>query len=75
MKVVVLRVLLVIVGFMFSLGAGQAQDLSALAHLDPKASHVVKQGGGVDVVLAISQPVPWRVRVLDEPPRLSHGFS
>ena len=51
-----------------------AQDLSALAHLDPVASHVSEQGGGVDVVLALSQPVPWRVRVLADPPRLVMDF-
>jgi N-acetylmuramoyl-L-alanine amidase len=52
----------------------QAQDLSALARLDPKASHVVEQAGGVDVVLGLSQPVPWRVRVLDQPPRVVMDF-
>lgn len=56
-----------------ALGAS-AQDLTALAHLDPKASHVSDQGGGVDISLAISQPVPWRVRVLDQPPRLVLDF-
>ena len=55
------------------LGA-QAQDLTALARLDPAASHVLDQGGGVDIVLSISQPVPWRVRVLDQPPRLVMDF-
>ena len=52
----------------------QAQDLTALARLDPAASHVLDQGGGVDIVLSISQPVPWRVRVLDQPPRLVMDF-
>lgn len=47
-----------------------AQDLSALARFAPAASFVRDAGGGVDVRLAISQPVPWRVRVLDNPPRL-----
>ena len=56
------------------LGGAWAQDLTALAHLDPAASHLRDQGGGVDVVLAISQPVPWRVRVLDAPPRLVVDF-
>ena len=51
-----------------------AQDLSALAHLDPAASHVSDAGGGVDVVLTLSQPVPWRVRVLADPPRLVLDF-
>ena len=55
-------------------GVVAAQDLSALARLDPAASHVLQQGSGVDVVLALSQPVPWRVRVLDEPARLVMDF-
>ncbi|MEO8241209.1 MAG: N-acetylmuramoyl-L-alanine amidase [bacterium] len=69
-----MRVWLMILGLMLGLGRVAAQDLSALAHLDPNASHVVQQGDGVDVVLAISQPVPWRVRVLDQPPRLILDF-
>jgi len=51
-------------------GTASAQDLSGLARLDPIASSIRSEGGGVRVVLAISQPVPWRVRLLDEPPRL-----
>lgn len=47
-----------------------AQDLTALARFQPPASFLRDAGGGVDVRLAISQPVPWRVRVLDQPPRL-----
>ncbi|MDO8882931.1 MAG: N-acetylmuramoyl-L-alanine amidase [Pseudotabrizicola sp.] len=47
-----------------------AQDLSALARLVPERSFVHDQRGGVAVEFALSQPVPWRVRVLDEPPRL-----
>ena len=66
----VLWAILMLVG----LGAAQAQDLTALARLDPAASHVRDAGGGVDVRLAISQPVPWRVRVLDNPPRLVMDF-
>lgn len=52
----------------------QAQQLSALARLDPKVSHLADVPGGVDLVLGLSQPVPWRVRVLDAPPRLIMDF-
>ena len=55
-------------------GSVQAQDLSALAHLDAKASHIQPGSGGVDILLSLSQPVPWRVRVLDQPPRLVMDF-
>ncbi len=65
--------LLALILYVFTTGA-QAQDLSALARLDPKASHVQAASGGVDVVLSLSQPVPWRVRVLDEPARLVMDF-
>lgn len=52
-----------------------AQDaLSALARLDAGASSVVDTEAGVELRLAISQPVPWRVRVLDQPPRLVLDF-
>ncbi|WP_395540106.1 N-acetylmuramoyl-L-alanine amidase [Neotabrizicola sp. sgz301269] len=54
-------------------GAAGAEELSAMARLDAKASAITAQGEtGQDVVvaLAISQPVPWRVRLLDNPPRL-----
>ncbi|MFT4150095.1 MAG: N-acetylmuramoyl-L-alanine amidase [Paracoccaceae bacterium] len=51
-----------------------AQDLSALARLDPAASSVTEADGGIAVTLALSQPVPWRVRVLDGPPRLVMDF-
>jgi len=47
-----------------------AQDLSALARLDPAQSAFTQQGAAVQVSLALSQPVPWRVRVLDAPPRV-----
>ncbi len=50
--------------------AGQAQTLSALARLDPAQSRIADQDGGLAVTLALSQPVPWRVRLLDAPPRV-----
>jgi N-acetylmuramoyl-L-alanine amidase len=52
------------------LSGARAQELSALARFDAGASSIRATGGGVEVVLALSQPVPWRVRVLDGPPRV-----
>jgi N-acetylmuramoyl-L-alanine amidase len=49
---------------------GLSQDLSALARLDPDASSFSVEGTTLHIDLALSQPVPWRVRVLDQPPRL-----
>ncbi|THD84212.1 N-acetylmuramoyl-L-alanine amidase [Aliigemmobacter aestuarii] len=50
--------------------AVSAQDLSALARFDPSRSFVSDEGRGIAAEFALSQPVPWRVRVLDNPPRL-----
>jgi N-acetylmuramoyl-L-alanine amidase len=47
-----------------------AEGLSALARLDAEASTVSRLAGETEVALVISQPVPWRVRFLDAPPRL-----
>lgn len=52
-----------------------AADLTALAHLDPAASRVADEGGGVAVDLAISKAVPYRAFLLDAPPRLVLDFS
>ena len=51
-----------------------AQELSALARLDRAGSYVRDEGAGVAVGLALSQPVPWRVVLLDQPPRLLLDF-
>lgn len=51
-----------------------AQDLSALARLDPAGSSIADAGPGIEVTLALSQPVPWRVRLMDDPPRLVLDF-
>lgn len=47
----------------------------AEARLDPAASTIREGwGGGVDVTLALSEPVPWRARLLADPPRLVLDF-
>lgn len=46
------------------------QELSALARLDAAGSEISASRGGLVIGLALSQPVPWRVRVKDDPPRL-----
>ncbi|MFE3837004.1 N-acetylmuramoyl-L-alanine amidase [Pseudogemmobacter sonorensis] len=56
-----------------SSGAGPADGgtgLSALARFDAQASSIRAEGRGLALDLGIGQPVPWRVRVLDAPPRL-----
>jgi N-acetylmuramoyl-L-alanine amidase len=46
------------------------QELSGLAKFDPAGSAI----DGGEVTLALSQPVPWRVRVLADPPRVVLDF-
>jgi N-acetylmuramoyl-L-alanine amidase len=48
----------------------QAQELSAISRMDAAASWVQDSGRGIALRLVLSQPVPWRVRLLDAPPRL-----
>ncbi len=60
---------------MLSVGSTTAQDLSAIARVDPAAS-MVETGwfGRVTLRLALSQGVPFRVFTLDEPRRLVLDF-
>ena len=51
-----------------------AQELSALARLKPADSQIVDAGAGLELQLALSQPVPWRVRLLQAPMRLVVDF-
>ena len=52
-----------------------ADELSALARLDPAASRVVNAGDGIAFDLAISQGVPYRAFVLADPARLVMDFA
>lgn len=51
-----------------------AQDLSALARLTPETSAIADEGEALVVTLTLSQPVPWRVRLADDPRRLIMDF-
>ncbi len=53
-----------------------AQEFSGLARLDAAASHLRDaRRGGLEIELALSQAVPWRVFTLDDPRRLVLEFS
>ncbi|WP_050527327.1 N-acetylmuramoyl-L-alanine amidase [Pseudorhodobacter aquimaris] len=65
-----MRAILAVWALMLMVLPAWGQELSAIARLDLAASQVEDKGRGVALSLAISQPVPWRVRVLDNPPRL-----
>jgi N-acetylmuramoyl-L-alanine amidase len=49
-------------------------ELSALARLEPARSSMQVTETGLTLTLGISQPVPWRARLLDNPPRLVVDF-
>jgi N-acetylmuramoyl-L-alanine amidase len=49
----------------------RAEELSALARIDPLRSGIVATGdGGLQLRFMLSQPVPWRLRLMANPPRL-----
>jgi N-acetylmuramoyl-L-alanine amidase len=50
------------------------QELSALAWVVPDATRTVAQGDTLALDLALSQPVPWRLSRLADPPRLVMDF-
>jgi N-acetylmuramoyl-L-alanine amidase len=54
--------------------AGAAQDLSGLARVDVAASSIADTARGVEMVLSLSQGVPYRVYTLDAPRRLVVDF-
>jgi len=64
---IVARVLLV---FVLLCVPVRAQELSALARVDAMRSGLVATAKGLELRLGLSQPVPWRVRLMDNPPRL-----
>jgi len=55
---------------LMALSPASGQELTAIARLAPEASAIADKGEGVEVTLSMSQSVPWRVRVLNNPPRL-----
>ncbi len=48
----------------------RAQELSALARVDPLRSGIVATGQGLELRLSLSQSVPWRLRLMADPPRM-----
>lgn len=63
-------------------GGARADTLSALASFDPAGSAITDQGAGFDpmmtptisVLLNLSQPVPYRISTMNNPPRLVLDF-
>ena len=59
------------------LGVGSlaaAQNLTALARVDPSRSETRNSGAGFDLYLGLTQAVPYRVRLWDDPRRVMIDF-
>ncbi len=54
--------------------AAQQSDFGALARLDPAASAITAEQGAINVDLALSQGVPFRIFSLDAPARIVVDF-
>jgi N-acetylmuramoyl-L-alanine amidase len=65
-----IRALLLLAALLLGPVAAPAQELSALAKFHAPNSAIQADGQGITLTLALSQPVPWRVRLRDNPPRL-----
>lgn len=63
-----------IVTWMILTTSAVAQDFSGLARVDMGQSQVVDAGQGLQIDLALSQTVPYRVFTLDDPRRLIVDF-
>lgn len=66
--------LFVALALLWSAAPAEAQSLSGLARVDPKDSAVTHSGDELRLRLGLSQPVPYRVYTLTEPPRLVIDF-
>lgn len=65
-----MRAILALVAWLVAAVPGLADELTALARFQPELSQVRDVAGGTELRLAVTQPVPWRLRLLDNPPRL-----
>ncbi len=71
-----IRVLGFLLAFLLSVNSASAQQLQALARVNVAESAIVDtRGGGIDIHLALSQPVPFRLFTLDDPLRLVLDFQ
>lgn len=52
-----------------------AADPSALAQLGPDGAVIADQSGAVEIRVDLTQAVPWRVHLLNAPPRVAVEFS
>ncbi|WP_417253741.1 N-acetylmuramoyl-L-alanine amidase [Celeribacter sp.] len=55
--------------------SASAQGMTALARADSSASALVDQGDSIEMMLCLSQPVPFRIFTLDDPRRMVVDFA
>lgn len=70
MRLIVKMLLGAILALLPVVTLAQPAPLSALARLQPAQSHIKGGSNSLEMSFAISQSVPWRVRLLDDPARL-----
>ncbi|RMH47128.1 MAG: N-acetylmuramoyl-L-alanine amidase [Alphaproteobacteria bacterium] len=56
---------------LFPAGAASAETLSGLARFVPDGAGARATTDGAEIILGLSQPVPYRLVLLDDPPRLA----
>jgi N-acetylmuramoyl-L-alanine amidase len=70
-----IRAFLTAIALALWLGSASAQDLTGLARVNPGQSQITDSWfGRTDLTLSLSQGVPFRVFLLDDPPRLVVDF-
>jgi len=71
-----LHLAVLVLGVLVLPTGGSAQGLQALARVDVSQSAIEDgRGGGVDLTLHLSQPVPFRVFTLNDPARVVLDFK
>lgn len=78
MRALVLKFSLALVligGVLTARAEAQQTGLTALARADSSASALVDQGDSLEMMLRLSQPVPFRIFTLDDPRRMVVDFS
>ena len=74
MRAFLVALIALVVSVLAAPSPAPAQELSALARLEAEQSSIHDEGEVLAIRLALSQPVPWRVRLLDEPRRVVLDF-
>jgi len=68
-------IVILMAGLMWSAAPARAQDLSALARFIPDGSYLREDADGVDLQLAMTQGVPYRIFTLSDPYRVIVDFN